>query len=238
MKQALRSGLKELAGLPRAAIVCGLMLVLIPTLFTVVPELAEQLHVAVRGLVVLLWASLALIVVVATTRQGVLVDELADKRRARRGAQSELAARVLLQTLLRHHGFPGHYQFRLFFYDEEQRKLVPAYDPNGAAASTGWKPGQGVTGMAYQTGNYQQARGTGLTEARWGLTPAQKQRYAAMAVVAAVPIKDDDDRLLAVLTGSSEKDDGQLVSSGGQNKHRALSEVAARVLLDVIRSSD
>lgn len=167
-----------------------------------------------------------------------LVDELADKRRARRGAQSELAARVLLQTLLRHHGFPGHYQFRLFFYDEEQRKLVPAYDPNGAAASTGWKPGQGVTGMAYQTGNYQQARGTGLTEARWGLTPAQKQRYAAMAVVAAVPIKDDDDRLLAVLTGSSEKDDGQLVSSGGQNKHRALSEVAARVLLDVIRSSD
>jgi hypothetical protein len=143
---------------------------------------------------------------------------------------------MIIQTMLTHHGLPEHCQFRLFMPNEERDRLLTVFDPQGIHQSPGWEVGRGVTGRAWQTQSYEIATGDACISTKWGLTMWQQETYQHLRVVAAQPVFADDGRtVLAILTGSSTVDDGELESPDGVDRHRLLANVIARVLSDIER---
>jgi hypothetical protein len=67
----------------------------------------------------------------------------------------------------------------------------------------------------------------------YGLTPEQQERYRDLQVVAAAPMLNARVEPIAVLSVSSDIDDGFLFEEDGQLLHEQLAEVVARVLIDI-----
>src|ERR1700742_318855 len=96
-----RSGLVRAAQTSRrGGLVAGLALVLVPTLFSIFPEWTDW-PVAIRTVVIIAWFLAAAFVVLVSTRQGEQVDDLVGEPLADRTEVRQLAARSLLETLLR-----------------------------------------------------------------------------------------------------------------------------------------
>jgi hypothetical protein len=218
-------------------ITAGLGLVLVPTLFSVFPEWAGWGDL-LRVLILLGWLLVALFVVAGSARQSAQLEELMGTPLQRRSNQRILAAESLLASLLiEGTGLPDHYEFRVFAYDEESNRLLPVWEPAGARRLEGWRPGRGATGAAWDLKEYVQVRGDAVSDGTYGLTQAQQRRYAKLEVVAAMPIRNARTEVIGVLTGSSQKDDGRLTSPNGQQRHRELCEIVARVLVDILEEA-
>jgi hypothetical protein len=162
------------------------------------------------------------------------VAELVEGPLQRQALQRRVAAEMLIPAVLQHTGFPDHYEFRLYLLDADSGMLLPSYEPD-AQASAGWRIGQGVTGKVWETGEYEAAAGEGVSDSAYGLDADQQARYAHLQVVAAMPVRSARNELIAVLTASSDVDDGVLVSPDGKERHRVLADVIARVLIDVLQ---
>jgi hypothetical protein len=87
-----------------------------------------------------------------------------------------------------------------------------------------WPAGQGVTGEAWRRGEYVLARGEAAWDNTYGLTEAQQSRYRHLQVIAAMPVRDDSQHMLGVLTVSSRRDDGRLASPDGYDRHSELAQ--------------
>jgi len=217
-----------------APLVFAMSLVALPALFTLFPEMTDD-PLWVRALIVGIW----LPIVARTSRQALThseqVEELVGPALSRRQQQKILASRRLLLLLLTEQtGLPSHYKFRLYTFDPERQALMPAYAPAESDAES-WQVGYGVTGQAWRRGEYVAARGDEVSDDTYGLTPQQRTRYHHLRIVAALPIRNDRDQVIAILTGSSSNDDGRLVNQDGWDRHQELAQIAGRILSDIAR---
>lgn len=225
----------RLAGRSRTVLVAlGVLLVFVPTLFGVFVEAASWPG-SVRATILGLWLLGAAFVIWGGVAQGQHVADLVGPARERRDEQRLLARTRIFETLLeRGTNLPGHYQFRVFVYDADKNRLIPSYQPEGTQPTEGWEPGQGATGQAWQTEEYVLVRGEAVSDGTYGLTPEQQVRYKPLEVVAAMPVRNARGKVIAIITGASTRDDGQLASPEGQRKHRELAIIVGRVLVDLL----
>lgn len=218
------------------AVVAGIGLVLVPTLFTVFPAWATW-PILAKLVLIAAWLIAAVVVVHAGAIQGEQVEELVGRVRARRDKGRVAAGRFILREILRPEaaGFPAHYEFRLFLPDASGQRLVPEYESAGQAPSEGWNIGQGATGQAWASQAYVRVHGPEVADGTYGLTVEQQQRYRDLQVVAAAPVLNARIEPIAVLSVSSKSDDGFLFGGDGPQRHAELAEVVARVLIDIFR---
>ena len=124
--------------------------------------------------------------------------------------------------------------FHLYLFDEQRDLLLPAFEGT-ASSSRGWKVGTGAVGEAWVTGEYVLVRGPEVSDATYGLTPAQQRRARDLAVVAAMPVSNARDEVIAVLAGSSVDPESPLATAEGFDAHLLLAQEVARVLVDLLR---
>ncbi len=212
----------------------GVVLVLVPTLFTVFPRWSDWV-LGPKLAVLAGWLVAAVVVVRTGVSDSEQVRSLLNTVRRRRDAGREAAGRFILRELLRPEvaGFPEHYEFQLFLPDPTGRRLVPEYTSGGQSRSEGWAIRQGATGAAWASRSYVRVRGAAVSDGTYGLTSAQQKRYSHLRAVAAAPVLNARVEPIAVLSVSSSHDDGFLFEQDGIIRHAELAEVVARVLIDI-----
>ena len=145
-----------------------------------------------------------------------------------------LASDVLGRLLAPEEGPLAGSWFHLYLFDEQRELLLPAFE-GVSSPSQGWKPGVGAVGEAWVTGEYVLARGPEVSDDTYGLTPAQQHRARNLAVVAAMPVTNAGDEVIAVLAGSSTDPDSALAGAEGFDAHLLAAQEVARVLVDLLR---
>lgn len=145
-----------------------------------------------------------------------------------------LASEVLGRLLAPDEGTLAGAGFHLYLFDEQRELLLPAFEGR-PSPSQGWKPGAGAVGEAWDSGEYVLVRGAGVSDDTYGLTPAQQRRARHLAVVAAMPVTNGSDDVLAVLAGSSVDPDSPLATAEGFDAHLLVAQEVARVLVDLLR---
>jgi hypothetical protein len=219
-----------------AAVIAGLLIVLVPTLFSVFTEWT-QWAAWVRITVLVGWFAAAAVVVTATVRQSELVEGLVGEPLERRTEARSVATRWLLRSLLQPEpaGMPPIYELRLFLPDTGSGLLVAEYESPGSTPSEGWQPGQGATGTAWVTNSMVIARVPEVHDGSYGLSREQQERYADLAIVAANPVQNARARQIGVIAVSANEDDGYFATADGRLNLVALCDVVARVLIDIRR---
>ena len=77
--------------------------------------------------------------------------------------------------------------------------------------------------------------GEEVSDDTYGLTPAQQHRARNLAVVAAMPVTNAHDQVIAVLSGSSVDADSPLATAEGFDAHLLMAQQVARVLVDLLQ---
>jgi hypothetical protein len=145
-----------------------------------------------------------------------------------------LASEVLGRLLAPEDGPLAGSWFHLYLFDEQREILLPAFEGQ-PSPSQGWKPGAGAVGEAWMTGEYVLVRGPEVSDDTYGLTPAQQHRARNLAVVAAMPVTNARDEVIAVLAGSSTDPGSALAGRDGFDAHLLTAQEVARVLVDLLR---
>lgn len=122
----------------------------------------------------------------------------------------------------------------LYLFDQQRQLLLPAFEGH-PSPSQGWKPGAGAVGEAWLSGEYVLVRGEEVSDDTYGLTPAQKHRVRNLAVVAAMPVTNAHDEVIAVVSGSSVDADSALATAEGFDAHLLMAQQVARVLVDLLQ---
>lgn len=126
-------------------------------------------------------------------------------------------------------------QFRFFMYNDRQKRLIAVLRPDPPQAEQrGWRPGEGVTGVAYQSGIYQIAQGDRTHDSTFGLDTERQERYGHLTEVAAMPVVNANDRLIGVLSVSHSQDRVILGTEDGYRKHAAIAGAMARIVVDLL----
>jgi hypothetical protein len=215
-------------------LVAGVLIVLIPTLFTLFPDWGTKWKVIPKLVALGIWGVSVILVVSASTVQSERLRELFAVERKRRNRLREVAARYILSRILvpQLAGFPRHYELRLYLPDPTGKTLISEYPTD--LGTDAWDVGRGITGRSFQRGSYIVARGAAVSDATYDLTPEQQAKYAELRVVASAPILDARVRPIGVLTASTKEDDEFLAKPEGRQLHEELAEVVARVLIDLV----
>ena len=124
--------------------------------------------------------------------------------------------------------------FHLYLFDDQRELLLPAFEGR-PSPSQGWKPGFGAVGEAWSTGEYVLVRGEEVSDGTYGLTPAQQHRARNLALVAAMPVTNAGDEVIAVLSGSSDDPHSALGTGEGFDAHLLMAQEVARVLVDLLQ---
>lgn len=124
--------------------------------------------------------------------------------------------------------------FHLYLFDENRELLLPAFE-GWPSPSRGWEPGKGAVGDAWRSGEYVLARGPEVSDDTYGLTPAQQRRARDLAVVAAMPVTNASDQVIAVLAGSSVDPGCGLATAEGFDAHLLVAQEVARLLVDLLQ---
>jgi hypothetical protein len=129
---------------------------------------------------------------------------------------------------------------RLYLFDESEQKLRPVMDiaHAGHGEPPAWKPGQGATGTAYESGSFVLADGPAVADATFGLTPEQQERYSRLRTVAAAPIWNKNSTVIGVLTASSEDPGNQLATPEAEQELLTGGLFISRVLIDLLQWFD
>ena len=145
-----------------------------------------------------------------------------------------LASETLGRLLSPDRGPLAGVSFHLYLYDEQRDLLLPAFEGR-PSPSRGWKIGTGAVGEAWASGEYVLARGPEVSDDTYGLTPAQQRRARDLSVVAAMPVANARDEVIAVLAGSSVDPDSLLATDEGFDAHLLVAQEVARVLVDLLQ---
>ena len=78
-------------------------------------------------------------------------------------------------------------------------------------------------------------RGPEVSDDTYGLTPAQQRRARGLAVVAAMPVTNASEEVIAVLAGSSVDRDSPLGTAEAFDAQLLVAQEVARVLVDLLR---
>lgn len=215
------------------AVLAALLLVLVPTLFSIFPSWTTW-TVGLRVAIVVVWFGGAAIVAWATARQAELVEDLVEGPSARRAKARSAATRELIRALQQPGAsdLPGHYELRLFLPDDEGI-LRHVYGPASSTPSSGWRSGRGVTGKAWEINGFILVTGARVSDGTFGLSREQQQRYAHLEVVAATPVETARGAAIGILTASSTTNDEFFEHPDGKLTLVSLAAVIARVLIDV-----
>jgi len=150
------------------------------------------------------------------------------------GTRVVLASEVLGRLLAPEEGPLAGAWFHLYLYDEQRELLLPAFEGR-PSPSQGWKVGAGAVGEAWATGDYVLVRGSEVSDETYGLSPAQQHRARNLAVVAAMPVTNGRDEVIAVLAGSSTDPNSTLATTEGFDAHLLTAQEVARVLVDLLQ---
>jgi hypothetical protein len=226
---SLTRGVRRLRGQRPIAFVSGLVLVLVPTVFTIAPGFAKWngwWRVAIAGG----WIVAAAIAVVASLQQATDVERVVGAAAQQDRLQRLGAIIEVLKLLLGHP--PGdlrRFGVQLFLIDRTSDRLRAW---NGDEEE--WAVGNGATGYSYFNQDQVIARGTTVHDGSYGLSPEQQQRYAELRCVVATPVTSSDDHRLGVLTFYSATDSASLRSEEGLEAQLRLALVISRLLEDVL----
>jgi hypothetical protein len=145
-----------------------------------------------------------------------------------------LASETLARLLAPECGPLGGALFHLYLFDEQRELLLPAFEGR-PSPGRGWKPGTGAVGDAWESGEYVLVRGPEVSDDTYGLTPSQQRRARDLAVVAAMPVTNASDDVVAVLAGSSVDPWSGLATAEGFDAHLLVAQEVARVLVDLLQ---
>jgi hypothetical protein len=172
-----------------AAVIAGLTIVLVPTLFALFPEWTRWSPLLRVG-VLIIWLLAAGVVVYTGARQSERIEDLLRPGRKRRDAARSAAGQRLLRSLLvpEAAGFPPNCEFRIFLPNPAGNRLLPEYESPGSAPSEGWEPGKGAVGMAFASASLLRVHGSAVWDGTYGLTPEQQNRYRSLRAIVATPV--------------------------------------------------
>ena len=128
-------------------------------------------------------------------------------------------------------------EFRLFIYDPELDRMLPAYEPPDDR-SEGWHPGHGATGTAWARRSYVYVEGDAVSDATHGLTPDQQARYKDLVAVAATPVFNSSGWIIGVLTASSMSENHGLDTDEGRQDLTLAALLVSRLLVDLFKWFD
>ena len=149
-----------------------------------------------------------------------------------------LATRLFEDFLAQPTGALAGCSLQLYLYDQEQDLLLPILTPGHSGRSPGFAPGQGATGVAWDTGEYVVAEGPAVADDTFLLSDEQKERYRDLAAVAAMPVTNAAGRVIAVLSAASREPHSTLLTDTGFERHVFLAEAVARILVDLLKWFD
>ena len=145
-----------------------------------------------------------------------------------------LASETLARLLAPERGPLAGVSFHLYLFDEERQLLLPAFEGR-PSPSRGWRVGIGAVGEAWASHQYVLVMGPEVSDDTYGLTLSQQRRARDLAVVAAMPVTNASDEVIAVLAGSSADPDSPMATAEGFDAHLLAAQEVARVLVDLLQ---
>lgn len=190
-------------------VLIGLVLVAVPTGFTVFPRWASW-PLALRVIVLACWLGVAGSGVAITARTDSRVRETVTKEREatirdeRRSALTAHFQSIFRSTVT---GLPPQYEYTVYVPVEEY--LVPVYPRIFDVADPAiFQAGKGATGRAWEHEQHVfAAHGPSVYTDEFGLTREQRRRFDSFEAVAATVILDERGHRIGVLTAISREDD-------------------------------
>lgn len=126
-------------------------------------------------------------------------------------------------------------QLRFFMYDKQQERLFAVLRPDQPeAGQRGWRLREGVTGMAYATGEFRLATGAATHDGTYNLDEDHKRRYAHLTEVAAMPVMNAEGVIVGVLSASHDTDESILGTEEWRRTHQVAADGIARVVVDLL----
>jgi hypothetical protein len=124
----------------------------------------------------------------------------------------------------------------LYLPDETGMMLVPAFeaDRTGRGGTDWWQVGQGLVGRAWRDGEALTARGDEIMHGLADLPMVRRQRYAGLAVVAAVPVLNAVGRPIAVLSASADDPGSRLDGPEGIEALVTHADAIGRLIVDLL----
>jgi hypothetical protein len=124
----------------------------------------------------------------------------------------------------------------LYLPDETGLMLVPGFeaDRTGRGGTDWWQVGQGLVGRAWRDTEGLTARGEEIMQGLADLPLGRQQRYADLAVVAAMPVLNAGGRAIAVLSASTTDPDSRLDAPDGIEALVTHADAIARLLVDLL----
>jgi hypothetical protein len=194
-----------------ALILVGVLLVAVPTAFTMFPRFAGW-PLWVRIALGALWLCVATVVVIftgvsdeETLRAVRLGNEVAQASEERAKLRDQFQVLLVAGA----GGLPPSYQITVYGPSPDARFLVPIYPPALSEADPAiFESGRGAVGQAWESPDETVVvRGEAVAEFAADLTPDQQRRFGAFQLMAATAILDETDVPIGVLSAISLEDD-------------------------------
>jgi hypothetical protein len=217
------------------AVALGLILVSVPTLFTVFPTTGNW-RPGIRVLIVGAWLVSALLAVYVTATSDEYVRSAVDEshhdvedmqgRSIKAERRSVIAEQFKEALAPGANGLPE--QYRVSVYSPPVGKfLVPVFPPVPSFADPAiFAVGTGATGKAWEDPDQRDfvATGPAVSDVSHGLTQVQQRRYAMYRSVAATRILGLEDEPIGVLSVLGVQEDGFFDTDEGLKALRMLSD--------------
>ncbi|MGZ4756196.1 MAG: GAF domain-containing protein [Acidimicrobiia bacterium] len=216
-----------------------MLLIAIPTYFAVFPRETAAYAFGIRIAIGVVWAGIAVLAVLSTTRseqqRDASLDRLtADQERQQRDRITRIALPLFELLGAGTFGFPKGYAFTIYCEDETGERLVPLwpYDPTVESVCS-FEPGKGATGKAWSTRETAVVTGTAVSDDTHELTGEQQTFFAPYRSVVATPIFSGA-RPLGVLTAISRTNDGFFDDSEARERLRDLATLLGPVMVALV----
>ena len=126
-------------------------------------------------------------------------------------------------------------EFRLFMFDEQRSPLVASVRPlDQLAVGREWRPGEGATGVAYESGEYVVAVGDQTHDETFNLDASAQMAFAHLTEVAAMPLANASGRAVGVLSVPHSTEKTILNTPEGYEAHARAAAAATRVVVDLL----
>lgn len=216
-----------------AGVVAAVYLLLIPTVYSMYPDLGKD-----QGWKIWVLVSCVAVAVISTLIAALnrLLSRLA--QRPDQPVSIERRSRLKLQTayyllgLFLDSGKAGAppYDWTLYLWDRDSERLPPLLPVRkGPDDIASFGRGQGATGTAFDVQAIVVATGDAVSDDTFKLTPLQQQAFSRYRSVAAAPITVRD-QVVGTIGAISREDDGLFTRDEGAALIRRMANAAAEVL--------
>ena len=125
--------------------------------------------------------------------------------------------------------------FHLYLYDAYLRQLLPAFEPDDDHRAEGWSVGTGVVGDCFRRRRYVVAVAPDTWNDTFDVPADRRARYEnVLLAVAAVPVVNAADAVIAVLSASDRAAADRLTTDDAEQHLTTMAYAIARVLIDLL----